>query len=199
MEMQEIIERVRSLAENDQSIPQEDIYAWTDQAMQRINVALSAKFPLVKDQPTSYEPEIDNRWHEAFVVFCVAKYRESDSAYNESGYFMEQFNDMIMTMQRDMNIPPSFRADHNVQQIEVTDDTVISYDLEIPSGSYIDYIDVYHNNKKLKSTSFRVSSITETITLVGLTLTIGDKITVVFENNSDLNNPPYSWWGQTGW
>jgi hypothetical protein len=38
---------------------------------------------------------------------------------------------------------------------------------------------------------------TGTITILK-TLTVNDKITVNFENNSDLNAPPYSWWN-SGW
>jgi hypothetical protein len=72
------------------------------------------------------------------------------------------------------------------------------YNLDIPYGSYFDEIVVYLNDIKLLSTDYTIQMDTGTITILK-TLTVNDKITVNFENNSDLNNPPYQWWGQSGW
>jgi hypothetical protein len=72
------------------------------------------------------------------------------------------------------------------------------YNLDIPYGSYFDDIFVYLNDVKLTS-GFTIDSNNGTITFVTVTLTVNDKITVQFENNSDLNSPPYGWWGQSGW
>jgi hypothetical protein len=63
------------------------------------------------------------------------------------------------------------------------------YNLDIPSGSYFDDIVVYLNDVKIPS-GFTIDSINGTITFTTVTLTVNDKITVKFENNSDLKFSP---------
>lgn len=192
MTMDEIFEEVVILAENDQSISETNVLNWCNQALQRINVALQAKIPLIVDTGLTV-PAIDPRYHEALILFSVAKYRESDSSYNDANYFMGQFNDMVATMQRDMVIPPSQRGDYNIQQIIVPDSNTYLYALTIPDGSYYDDIKVYHNDVEIRS--FNVDSANRRINISAtIPLVSDDKLTVIFENNSDLNAAPYQWW-----
>ena len=194
MTLDEIISATRTLAENDQSISQNDIVSWVDMAIDRINQALQANIPHVKGKQTTYVPEFDSRYHEALVMFAVAKYYEADSAYNNAQYFMQQFENMVMSMQRDMEIKPSMRADYNVQQIVVTDPSVSAYTLNMPYGSYFDAISVYQNDVLVDPKNYYLNLYNKQIVFTGITLSENDKITIVFENNSDMNNPPYSWW-----
>lgn len=194
MTLDEIISATRTLAENDQSISQNDIVAWVDMAINRINQALQANIPLTKGKPTTYEPEFDPRYHEALVMFAVSKYYEADSAYANAQYFMQQFENMVSLMQRDMEIKPSMRADYNVQQIVVTDPSVSAYTLNMPYGSYFDTVSVYHNDVPVDLKNYYLNLYNKQIVFTGITLSANDKITIVFENNSDMNNPPYSWW-----
>lgn len=194
MTLDEIISATRTLAENDQSISQNDIVAWVDMAIDRINQALQANIPHVKGKSTAYVPEFDSRYHEALVMFAVAKYYEADSAYNNAQYFMQQFENMVMSMQRDMEIKPSMRADYNVQQIVVTDPNTSVYTLDMPFGSYFDVINVYRNDSLVDPKNYYLNLYNKQIVFTGITLSANDKITIVFENNSDMNNPPYSWW-----
>jgi hypothetical protein len=194
MNMTEIFANTKSLAENDQSIPNADITAWVDMAIDRINAAIQCAIPKTKGQPLTYTPAFDTRYHEALVIFGVAKYRESDSAYNDAQYFMQQFDTMLMQMQRDMVKLPSTRTDYNIQQIVVSSSTQFSYNLTIPSGSYFDIINVYKNDVLMSSNEYTISNVSNTIIFKGVSLVVGDKITIEFENNSDLNAPPYSWW-----
>jgi hypothetical protein len=196
MKLDEIFDAIISLAENDQSIDDVAMATWVSQGINRINMALNTTFP--SSLNGTDEPAFDSRYHEALVIFGVAKYRESDSAYADAQYFHQQFDDMVMRMQRDMVIPPSYKSDYNYKQIVVTNPTTIVYNLDIPYGSYFDDIFVYLNDVKLTS-GFTIDSNNGTITFVTVTLTVNDKITVQFENNSDLNSPPYGWWGQSGW
>jgi hypothetical protein len=55
-----------------------------------------------------------------------------------------------------------------------------------------------NDNPLVNRTDYNINQGTGTLTMIAA-LTVNDKITVKFENNSDLNNPPYSWWGQSGW
>jgi hypothetical protein len=198
MQLSEIRAYVKDLAEQDLSITDAQVDRWVNTAIDRINTALESNIPrIASGAATTYEPEFDSRYHEVLVIFANAKYRESDADFNSAGYFMNTFNDMLMDMQRDMEIPPAFRKDKDVQQIVVTNATTMVYDLSMPYGSYFDYIQVYRNNVPLNTINYRITLNTKQITLQGLTLTVGDKITVVFENDSALNQPPHAWW--TNW
>lgn len=192
MTYDEIAEAIVSLAENDQSIDDVAMSTWVSQAINRINVALNVNFP--SSISGTNVPAFDSRYHEALVIFGVAKYRESDSAYNDAQYFMVQFNEMLKTMQRDMEIPPSYKKDYNHQQIVVTNAITFMYNLDIPYGSYFDDITVYLNDKLVDNKNYAVSMNNKTITFTTVSFVVGDKITIKFENNSDLNAPPYQWW-----
>lgn len=199
MQMSEIFTSVKSLAENDQSIQNSDITIWVDNGINRINQALKTNIPLTTGKPTTYVPEFDIRFHEALVLFAVAKYRESDSDYNSAQYFLQTFSDMVNVMQRDMTISPSMRVDDNVQQIVVANASTLTYNLIMDYGSYFDTLTIYQNDNVVDSNYYSINMDKRQLTFKGLTLAIGDKITILFENNSDLSNPPYQWWGQTGW
>lgn len=194
MQLSEIRAYVKDLAEQDLSITDAQVDRWVNSAINRINTALESNFPkIITGAAGTYEPEFDERYHEILVIFANAKYRESDADFNSAGYFMNTFNDMLMDMQRDMEIPPAFRKDKDVQQIVVTNATTIGYNLSMPYGSYFDYISVYKNNVLLEPKYYRIALETKTITML-TTLVVNDKITVVFENDSALNQPPHAWW-----
>lgn len=192
MTMDEIMEQIIVLAENDQSIDDVAMTSWVAQGINRINVALNSNFPSSLEGTAS--PAFDPRYHEALVLFGVAKYRESDSDYNAATYLLNQFDTMLLTMQRDMVVPPSYKLDYNYQQIVVTDATTFVYNLDIPYGSYFDEIKVYVNDRILNSSQYRINQSAKIITFIGVTLTVDDKLTIQYENNSDLNAPPYGWW-----
>lgn len=194
MQLSEIKTYIKDLAEQDLSITDAQCVRWIDSGIGRMNTTLHTAIPKVTGKPDTYIPEFDEEYHEALVIFANAKYRESDGDFNSATYFMNTFNDMLMSMQRDMTIKPSFRRDYNVQQIVVSNSTVLSYDLSMPYGSYFDKIEVYKNDVLVDPINYRITLNTKKITFQGISLTVNDKITVVFENNSDLNNPPYEWW-----
>lgn len=199
MKMSEIIYNVKSLAENDQSIPNTSITKWVDDAIQQINMALKCNIPLTGGDTSSLVPAFDPRFHEALVLFSVAKYRESDSDYQAGQYFKGLFQDMIRQMQRDMYISPSLRMDESVQQIVVTDITIVSYTLNMPFGSYFDNVNIYQNDNLVDTRYYTINQYNKALTLTGLTLSVNDKITIDYELNSTTNQPPYEWWGNSGW
>lgn len=199
MMMSEIIAKVKSLAENDQSIANADITGWVDDAIGRINQAMKSNIPTTAGNTTSLVPAFDVRFHEALVIFAVAKYRESDADFQSAQYFSMQFDDMVRTMQRDMTLLPSVRVDDQIQQIIVTNASVFTYNLIMDYGSYFDYVSVYKNDILVDPLNYSTSLQKRQITFKGITLAVNDKITILFENNSDLNNPPYQWWGESGW
>lgn len=190
MTFDEIMESIIVLAENDQSIDDTAMTVWIQQGINRINQALHTRIPTTV--VGNEEPKFDSTYHESLVLFGVMKYRESDSSYNDAMYFMDKFDTMVNLMKRDMAIPPSIMADFNTQQITVEDALVYDYQLTIPSGSYYDTVKVYVNDVEVKHTVDQFNQLLRINPIT--TLVSGDQITVRFENNSDLNEPPYQWW-----
>lgn len=195
MQLQDIRAYVKDLAEQDLSITDAQIDRWLDSAIDRINTALESNIPRITGKTATYIPEFDDRYHEALVIFANAKYRESDADFQSATYFMNTFNDMLMDMQRDMVVPPSYRKDKDVQQIVVTNATTLVYTLSMPSGSYFDYITVYKNDVEVDESKYTLNGRLKSITFKGITLAVNDKLTIVFNNKSDLNQPPHAWWG----
>lgn len=198
MKLSEIIEAVKDGAEQDMSIPDASIIRWVNMGIDRINTAIETNIPYMTAAQTEQEPGFDKRYHEALVTFGINKYRESDGDYNAAQYFLGQFDAFLVDMQRDMVIPPSLKNDYNHQQIVVTDATVTNYSLTMPSGSYFDKVVIYRNDVEMNPLDYRINFSTRSV-IFKVALTVNDKITVKFENNSDLNSPPYEWWGQSGW
>lgn len=198
MTMDEILESVIELAENDQSIDDGSVIRWVNQAINRINTAVECNIPLVSDIG-AVVPAFDERYHESLVLFCVSKYRAADSSYGDADYFMAQFNDMVKDMQRDMVIQPSIRKGDGYQQIIVPIETPYTYTLDIPYGSYFSKLEVFHNDKLLDGSQYRVNLTSKLLILTGISLVYNDKITVHYESGADLNNPPHQWWGHMGW
>lgn len=194
MTYDEIVDQIIAMAEGDQSIDDVVMSKWISQGIDRINVAMKSNIPT--SLSGSQEPLFDKRFHEAIVLFAVSKYRAADASYNDADYFMNQFEQMVQTMQRDMNILPSLMADDQHQQITAVADTY-TYSLTLPDGSYYDVIEVYVNDVlKVYRTDYTINMTTKLLAFTGNTTFVdGDKITVKYENNSDLNNPPYGWWG----
>lgn len=198
MNLGDLKRKIKSLAENDQSIAVTDMTDWLDDAIDDINTALKSNFSKATGQADTWEPEFDSRYHEALLIFAQKRYREADADYSSAQYWDNKFTVKLMDMQRDMKVPPSFRADPEVQQIVITDPTNAIYNLTMDFGSYFDVLEVYQNDSLVSPSYYKVSLNSQQITFTQ-TLEYNDKITIVFQENSDLNNPPYEWWGQTGW
>lgn len=180
------------LSDDDTSILDSTILSWINSGINRINQALQCNIPRLTGGVDEV-PAFDERFHESLVLFAAAKYREADSAFNDSGYFLNEFNEMLLLMQRDMKLLPSVQVGKEWIQIVVTDATQFNYPLDMPLGSYLDDVYVYINDVITKSYTLNLSNqelrINPTVTLV-----VGDKISMKIENNSDLNSPPYQWW-----
>jgi hypothetical protein len=194
MTYDEIVDQIVAMAEGDQSIDDVVLSSWISQGIDRINVAMKSNIP--NKLSGSDEPLFDKRFHEALVLFAVSKYRAADASYNDADYFMNEFNTMLMTMERDMVVLPSLMGgDQHLQITAVAGQQI--YSLSLPNGSYYDVIEVYVNDVlKTYITDYTINMTTKLLTFTGTTTFVdGDKITVKYENNSDLNNPPYGWWG----
>lgn len=201
MNLTTIYSRVKSLAENDQSIVNTDIDGWLDSAINKINQMCQSKFPVVSGNAGTYTPQFDDRYHDALVLFAVGRYRESDSDYNGASYFMNQFDSMVRDMQRDMYIPYCFRKDYNVYSF--TYDTAKSiWDIDLPPSAYYGTIIVYIaplgnavNEKRLDPKYYTINADDNTITLKATyTFALTDIISLNYEANAAFESPPYGNW-----
>ena len=190
MQYSEIKTQVRSLAEQDLSIQDADILAWVNQAINRINVDLNAAYKKLTGTDAEV-PAFDERFHESLIVFANAKYRESDADFNSASYFIAQFNDMIRKMQREMVVPVQFSKDPSLQQIDVTNATTMVYSITTPPEDYYSTISIYLNGAILDPSTYTISYDGKTLTLLNVTLQVGDRVTVKSEESY---NKPHVWW-----
>lgn len=197
MKVDDIIRKVKTLADNDQSIKTSDIQDWIDLGIDEINQSMKSSIPYISGLPTSTIPQFDERYHNVLVQYCVAKYREGDSDYTAAQYFDAQFKDTLNLMQRDMIVAPSLRDDDSIIQLTATSNGQVTYDVPtLPLGSYYGIIQVYQNDVEITEYCKFNSLVKQmTIDTGHVTIANGDKISIDFEINSELNNPPYTWWG----
>lgn len=201
MVVDDIIRIAKRLCDDDQSIQTSDLTDWIDMGIDELNKNLSIQIPHIAGLPTnSTSPNFDSRYHNILVDYCIIKYREGDSDYNASGYFLKVFNDKLQQMERDMPKNPSIRTDYDVMQLTPPDTTGVIPTNQLPYGAYFDNIRIYQNDVDITSYCTLDSvAMTLTIDITQLTVAITDKITIVFDNNAEMENPPYSWWANSGW
>lgn len=201
MVVDDIIRIAKRLCDDDQSIQTSDLTDWIDMGIDELNKNLSIQIPHITGLPTnSTSPNFDSRYHNILVDYCIIKYREGDSDYNASGYFLKVFNDKLQQMERDMPKNPSIRTDYDVMQLTPPDTTGVIPTTQLPYGAYFDNIRIYQNDVDITSYCTLDSvAMTLTIDITQLTVAITDKITIVFDNNAEMENPPYSWWANSGW
>lgn len=201
MVVDDIIRIAKRLCDDDQSIQTSDLTDWIDMGIDELNKNLSIQIPHITGLPTnSTSPNFDSRYHNILVDYCIIKYREGDSDYNASGYFLKVFNDKLQQMERDMPKNPSIRTDYDVMQLTPPDTTGVIPTNQLPYGAYFDNIRIYQNDVDITSYCTLDSvAMTLTIDITQLTVAITDKITIVFDNNAEMENPPYSWWANSGW
>lgn len=201
MVIDDIIRITKRLCDDDQSIQTSDLTDWIDLGIDDINQMLGTNIAHITGQPTNTtSPNFDSRYHQCLVFFCVAKYREGDSDYNAAQYMGKKFEDMLAVMQRDMPLNPSIRKDDNVLQLVAADTTGIFDVSTLDNGAYFSLLLVYQNDKDIsKYCTFNHLTEQMTVDIVNAPIAVNDKITIIFEMNSAINNPPYEWWRNQGW
>lgn len=201
MVIDDIIRITKRLCDDDQSITNSDLTDWIDMGIDAINQQIGANIDHITGQPTNTtSPNFDSRYHQSLVDFCVMQYRLGDSDYNAAAIFEKKFGDMLALMQRDMPLNPSVRKDDYVLQLVAADTSGIFDTSALDSGVYFNVLLVYQNDKEITQYC-RFDYVTEQMTVDtgNAPIAVNDKITIVFEENPALNNPPFDWWRGTGW
>jgi hypothetical protein len=183
----------------DDVVINDDAIRWLNMAKDRMATEVKATFP---DLPTVAEDNsltatfvFPSKYHEIPCFYAAAMYKAQESSLNEKMSYLQQFELALRNFTENYNPPAEYRDEPNIlQYTAVADQTdfVIASDVFAP----------YYGNKRfyvnsIPSESFTIENNTK-FTYVGTTpLVAGDKVTLIFDENANFLEPPYSWW--KGW
>lgn len=197
MNLSEMIKLVNSyiddVADNDELI------RWLNMGKDRLATEVKCTFP---DLPTvAVDPTLTStfvfpaKFHEIPCFYAAAMYKSQESSLGEKASYLQQFEIGLRNFSENYNPPAQYRDEPNILQYTATagqTEFTITSDVFAP----------YYGNKtfyinSIPSDSFTIENNTK-FTYTGLTpLVSGDKITLIFDQNSSFLEPPYSWW--KGW
>jgi hypothetical protein len=190
MNLKEMIDAVNMRADDIQS--NAVIIQWLNEGISVLGIAVEANFPQFSatsgDLIGQIAP-IPERFHMIPVIYAIAKFKEYDSSVNEANNFMNQFeflkNQFVATYQ----VEPQYRDDRLAQQFTVTDG---QREFEITKNGYnprYGDLKVYVNGQRKEDFTIKDKKFTLVTDSVA-----GDKITAVWEEHTDLLEPPYNFW-----
>lgn len=166
-----------------------DAVEWLNSGKNHLAMAVNAKFPDLVSTNGNSQFVFDEMYHEAPVLYACASFKEQDSSLNEVNNFMVKFEQIKQEFVKNYEVPPEYRNDRLSQQFEVINGVntfTITKDGYNPQfGDLKVYVNnILTNNFLLDGLTFTVSPATD-----------GDKVTAVWEEHTDLIDPPFNWWG----
>jgi len=197
----------------DDTIDSTTIVDYLNAGQNVMGMQVNALFTSLSAGTTTYTPVYDTKYHEIPVLYACMRIKEMDSVLTEAQNFRDQFETQLKYFVLNYRVPPSLRDDRMSQQYTASSGQtafVISKLTYDPDSSTIT---VYKNDRewlgwsKVTSTVSDSSSIVTTTTstndpngiILNTACTAGDLITLVWDEHSDVANPPYSWWSGQGW
>ena len=177
----------------------DQVIRWLNMGKDRMATEVKCTFsdiPTVAQDPSlSGTFSFPSKYHEIPCLYAAAMYKAQESSINEKASFLQQFELGVRNFSENYNPPMEYRDEPNILQYTATagqTDFTITSDVFAP---YYGKNSFYLNS--VPSELFTVEDKTKFV-YTGLTpLTAGDKVTLVFEQNSSFIEPPYSWW--KGW
>lgn len=177
--------------------------SWLNQGLNKMAVAVGAKFPQLSSTDTMSTFVFDEKWHDIPVLYASAIYKGKDTSLQEKNSFMSQFMEELKQFTVKYDLEPWFRDDAQSQQfvavVGQTDFliTKISYDNATGDLKVYKYDPVLkYATKLIENADFTVNMDT---TKNDFTLTTacvgGETVTAVWEIHADIQEPPYSFWG----
>jgi hypothetical protein len=126
-------------------------------------------------------------------MYAASRFKQYDGIFSDAQIFMQDFQSMLNDFQATYQIPFMYRDDHITQQFTAPSTTTgtETFTITKPTYSYA-YGDltVYVNN--IKTSNFTVYD-DNTVQVTGLSA--NDSVTMLWEEHTDIVEPPYSWWG----
>lgn len=169
--------------------------AWLNAGQNKMAQTVGAKFPQLDAtlSTSSQTFAFDDKWHEIPVLYAAAMFKGADTSLQEKNIFMQQFNDGLKEFVMNWEVLPSLRDDRITQQFIATDQqtdfTITKNSYDPSTGDLVIYVN------DIQTTNFRTDT-DPTVKKFYLNTpsTLSDKVTAVWEEHTDLVDPPYSWW-----
>jgi hypothetical protein len=168
------------------------VLGWFDDAQNQMAMMANAVFPQFLNPDGSLSglaaPVFDNKYHEALVIYAIARYREQDSSLQEMTYMDKQFNAMLTEFARKYNVPPQYRDDAITNQYIATAGQLQYRILDDNFDQNYMNTCVYQNSNPVpfKTGTLKLTSPSMYIDVVNLdpsvTVLAGDVITIVWED-----------------
>lgn len=168
---------------------------WFDDAQNRLAIAVGAKFPqfLTSDgqQTNVDEPAIPEKYHEALVIYAVARYREMDSSTQEMDMMDSRFDSYLAEFRSHYEIPPMYRDSYLDQHFIVAVEGESTFTITKDS-----YNPVYTNPKfYVNGVQNNATTNGMTFTLQGVTTKVGDTVTATWDDAPSLVYRPENYYG----
>lgn len=183
----------------DDVVPNDDAIRWLNLAKDRMATEVKSIFPdlptVAQDQTLSGTFVFPSKYHETPCLYASAMYKAQESSIVEKNSFLQQFEIGLRNFSENYNPPMQYRDEPNIIQYTATaaqTDFVISNDMFTP---YYSNVSFYVNS--LPNDYFSVESKSKFIYTGTTALSAGDKVTLIFEQNANFVEPPYTW--MKGW
>lgn len=187
MNLQQMIDAINRRV--DDVVDAKDAAEWLNSGKNQMAIAVGAKFPDLDSAVLTGTFVFDDQFHEAPVLYAAASFKEQDSALSEVGNFMSKFENLKKEFVRSYVVPPRYRNDRLSQQFIATAGqtsfivTKEGYDPTVGDAK------IYVNDR------YVISSIgVDNELILDVATVLGDCVTIVWEEHTDLIDPPYNWW-----
>jgi hypothetical protein len=180
----------------DDVVDVETAVRWLNAGQNQMAVEARATFTQLVSTNANGTFDFPEKFHEIPVLYASAMYQSSESSIGEKNSYLVQFQDGLKSFIENYDIPMEFRDDTNTQQFTKTSTDNNTY--TITKRGYLDgyksNLKVYINN--VETTLFTINDKSFTLTqIVGVQVPVeNDKITAVWEDRPEMQEPPYTWW-----
>lgn len=165
---------------------------WVNEALNDLGMAVQAVFPQFEfnGQLSSQIPPIPQQFRHILVIYGCARFKEYDGSMQEAQHFMMQYDDLKKKFASSYQVPAQYRDDRLAEQFTATEGQVTFEITKIGYDPQFGDLKIYVNGKKV--TDFEIGESND-FTLA-TPCVVGDKVTAVWEEHTDLIEPPFNWW-----
>lgn len=187
MNLQQMIDAISRRV--DDTVSADDAVEWLNSAKNQMAIAVEANFPNLVASALESSFVFDSKYHEIPVLYACASFKEQESTLSEASNFMAKYENLKKDFVRNYVVPPRYRDDRLSQQFTATAGqtlfTVTKGNYDPPTGD----AKVYINDQPVDFETGDGKNFTLLIALLG-----GEAVTIIWEEHTDLIDPPYNWW-----
>ncbi len=162
--------------------------AWINAGQNQMAAEARAEFTQIDATNADSTFDFPPKYHEIPILYACGMYMASESSVGEKNAYLGQFNEGLKTFIENYDVPMNLRDDSTTQQFTSTANqttfliTKRSYSTQSNLKVFINNIQTY--DFELLDTSFILTTAPTT----------GSKVTAIWEDRPDLQEPPYTWW-----